>query len=255
MRQKLQIVAVRKPVVRQVNFPCRQVGRLTLGLPHYNFRHGIMNANQIHKLKLEEFWNQFGGRKTDGVGFKTSDKLEALKRLAVFVVPFKRQSSIQDRRAAFEESKAILHKLWTHRNRICFCCGHPPTARHHIIQIQNGGLNCRKNVVSLCDECHAEIHPWLGNARTSQLTGQQEKENVRALCSGLNARRQRADTRTGWRQASSVQIRPSQSSEPCGFPFALFLFRIEKSSSFFGGLVSVFSVLCFSFYLSSYDTH
>jgi hypothetical protein len=69
------------------------------------------------------------------------------------------------------------------------------------------------------------------------------KENVRALCSGLNARRQRADTRTGWRQASSVQIRPSQSSEPCGFPFALFLFRLKASHFFLRGT-------CFCFVLS-----
>ncbi len=143
-----------------------------------------MNANQIHKLKLEEFWDQFGGKKTDGAGFKTADKLEALKKMSVFVVPFKRQASIQERRTSFDESKAVLHKLWLRRNSVCFCCGLPATARHHIIQIQNGGLNCRKNVVSLCDECHAEIHPWLGNARTSQLTGQQEKENVRALNAG-----------------------------------------------------------------------
>ncbi len=143
------------------NFPCRQVGGLTLSLPHYNFRHGFMNANQAHKLKLEKFWKQFGGKKTNGIGFDKATKLEALKRLAAFVVSFKRQSSIRYRRESFDESKGVMHKLWTRRNRVCFCCGSAATARHHIIQIQNGGMNCRKNIVSLCDGCHAEIHPFL----------------------------------------------------------------------------------------------
>ncbi len=143
------------------DFPCRQVGGITLILPCYNFRHGIMNANQAHKLKLERFWKQFGGKKTNGNGFDRADKLSALKRLATFVVSFKQQASVQNRRASFDESKGVMHKLWTRRNRVCFCCGSPATARHHIIQIQNGGMNCRRNLVSLCDGCHAEIHPWL----------------------------------------------------------------------------------------------
>ncbi len=33
--------------------------------------------------------------------------------------------------------------------------------RHHIIQLQHGGNNGRKNRIALCEVCHNEIHPWL----------------------------------------------------------------------------------------------
>ena len=33
--------------------------------------------------------------------------------------------------------------------------------RHHIIQLQHGGNNGRKNQIALCKNCHNAIHPWL----------------------------------------------------------------------------------------------
>lgn len=33
--------------------------------------------------------------------------------------------------------------------------------RHHIIQVQHGGSNYVRNIVVICDECHAKVHPWL----------------------------------------------------------------------------------------------
>lgn len=49
----------------------------------------------------------------------------------------------------------------------CMTCGVPCECRHHVIQIQNGGRNEKKNLVPLCDGCHGQIHPWLdvGNKR------------------------------------------------------------------------------------------
>jgi hypothetical protein len=43
----------------------------------------------------------------------------------------------------------------------CYVCGYFPTIPHHIIQIQNGGLNIKKNIIRICHECHAKIHPWI----------------------------------------------------------------------------------------------
>jgi len=31
----------------------------------------------------------------------------------------------------------------------------------HVIQLQNGGQNTNVNLVKICGECHAAIHPWL----------------------------------------------------------------------------------------------
>jgi len=51
----------------------------------------------------------------------------------------------------------------------CFVCHLPAQCRHHIIQIQHGGLNRRDNVVGLCHPCHAVIHPWLSTETQSQV--------------------------------------------------------------------------------------
>jgi 5-methylcytosine-specific restriction endonuclease McrA len=32
---------------------------------------------------------------------------------------------------------------------------------HHIIPLNGGGVNIRLNLIPLCFDCHAEIHPWL----------------------------------------------------------------------------------------------
>ena len=45
--------------------------------------------------------------------------------------------------------------------KFCFACKNPAQVRHHIIWIKNGGRNQKNNIVGLCRECHAEIHPWL----------------------------------------------------------------------------------------------
>jgi hypothetical protein len=46
----------------------------------------------------------------------------------------------------------------------CFVCNGPRHLRHHIIQIQNGGVNLRENVVWLCNACHEEVHPWMARS-------------------------------------------------------------------------------------------
>ena len=47
----------------------------------------------------------------------------------------------------------------------CFACGGRSHVRHHIIQLQHGGSNKKRNIVRLCHDCHAEIHPWLKHPR------------------------------------------------------------------------------------------
>lgn len=117
------------------------------------------NGPEIQKELLLGFWGRFNGRKNNGVGFDASVKLEALKALAAIVIPYVKQQAIAARRDKFNEAKVKLHP-WR-RFGFCFVCGSPATSRHHVIQLQNGGINAKKNLVSLCSGCHAEIHPWL----------------------------------------------------------------------------------------------
>jgi hypothetical protein len=47
-------------------------------------------------------------------------------------------------------------------NAMCWVCHvAKATCRHHIIQVQHGGGNDNRNIVPLCDGCHAEVHPWM----------------------------------------------------------------------------------------------
>lgn len=46
-----------------------------------------------------------------------------------------------------------------------------PYHRHHIIQIQHGGSNYIRNIVGLCEACHADVHPWLPKANRARAHG------------------------------------------------------------------------------------
>lgn len=121
-----------------------------------------MNGHLRLKNILVTFWDRFGGRKNKGVGFAKQDKLAALIELSQVKIPYVRQQPIEVRRDDFNESKTALHPWRRFGN--CFACGAPATDRHHIVQLQNGGINSKKNLVSLCANCHGQIHPWMATA-------------------------------------------------------------------------------------------
>jgi hypothetical protein len=50
----------------------------------------------------------------------------------------------------------------------CYGCGsHEKVYLHHIIGVQHGGSNGRRNQVALCFRCHQYLHPWLTDQRTA----------------------------------------------------------------------------------------
>lgn len=51
---------------------------------------------------------------------------------------------------------------------LCVVCRAVTLMQHHVIQIQHGGLNWKRNRVWICGPCHAEIHPWLKEAEGAQ---------------------------------------------------------------------------------------
>jgi len=126
----------------------------------------------LQKRLLVDFWNYFlVGEKVDG-GNKakrmalTANQLEGkitrlnkLKEYADVKIPWK-TNKIKNR-IKFNATKESLHGSHKHLNRKCFVCLGQAHCRHHIIQMQNGGLNSKKNLVSLCHECHSAIHPWM----------------------------------------------------------------------------------------------
>ena len=120
-----------------------------------------MNGNEIQKVAIRQFWDKFGGWRPGNIGLchTKADKLKALKEMADLKIPFKSQTTAAARRQHFNEVKWRLCRAKI--GSPCFACGKPGFARHHIIQIKHGGINSRRNLVILCDPCHAEIHPCL----------------------------------------------------------------------------------------------
>jgi 5-methylcytosine-specific restriction endonuclease McrA len=60
----------------------------------------------------------------------------------------------------------------------CFLCYQKAyLVRHHIVWLSNGGGNEKANVITLCELCHAEIHPWLKETLRSKKS-QSDKLNL-----------------------------------------------------------------------------
>ena len=121
-------------------------------------------AAKLHPLAeisiwLDDFWNKFGGHKNLGYGFRRGEKRKELRKMSELTFSFKRRSALLVRRESFNKIKFDRHSLKSHKN--CFICLQPANIRHHIIGLKNGGTNARRNLVSLCNHCHADIHPWL----------------------------------------------------------------------------------------------
>jgi len=96
-----------------------------------------------HNALLAKFWGNIQNR---------GDRLQWLRKAADWKVE-STSRYIDVRRGSSRLPKA---------DGVCFCCQRrPATSRHHIIQIQNGGRNITKNIVSLCASCHRAVHPWM----------------------------------------------------------------------------------------------
>jgi hypothetical protein len=118
-------------------------------------------STDIHKETINEFWQKFGGFKNDGVNFDQCEKLQAVKIIAEIIIPRKSQQTLQYRRDRFNHVKLHRHSIKSHD--LCFVCSGKAQCRHHLIQLQNGGINSKKNLISICNDCHAKVHPWLSS--------------------------------------------------------------------------------------------
>lgn len=56
------------------------------------------------------------------------------------------------------------------RGKRCDVCRkQPATCQHHIILLSKGGYDSGCNRIPICDDCHAQVHPWL--ADRTELSG------------------------------------------------------------------------------------
>jgi hypothetical protein len=65
-------------------------------------------------------------------------------------------------RESFDFMKRNYYQEW--QGEKCGACKSNPIQNiHHMMLIKNGGINHRENLIGLCKDCHALIHPWLKN--------------------------------------------------------------------------------------------
>lgn len=112
-------------------------------LPQRSPRREVLGITEADALN--EFWKQIG---------QGADKLALLRAFAEVAIIRPDGWSPEAVRAEFQ--------ALTFGDDNCFVCFYHETHIHHIIQIQHGGSNHRRNYAALCERCHGTVHPWLG---------------------------------------------------------------------------------------------
>lgn len=95
-------------------------------------------------VALDEFWRQIHAG---------ADKLALLRAFAEVALVRPAEWKPAEIRADFERLRFGQDQ--------CFVCNFAEVQHHHIIQIQHGGSNNRRNFAALCERCHGAVHPWL----------------------------------------------------------------------------------------------
>ena len=113
-----------------------------------------MNSLEHISNDLRIFWATLGGTRFMPAS-TCAKRLSLLKTYSQKSYYFKHRMDV---RGAFDKVKRRRCHL---EKRKCFVCRESGEVRHHIIPINGGGTNAKRNVVPLCRPCHAEIHPWL----------------------------------------------------------------------------------------------
>jgi hypothetical protein len=104
--------------------------------------------------KFYQFLFESGKPASSPRSLSPNQKLELLQIFADLIVESTSSPSIERRKHRQSVSRFPL-------NSLCFVCKEIAFVRHHIIQLQNGGVTRRKNIIPLCNYCHSRIHPWL----------------------------------------------------------------------------------------------
>lgn len=103
------------------------------------------------ELILTYFWSM---RDSD------SDPFALLRQVGAVKV---RRPSTWDRKAIRREHETGVSPSKWYGEKRCFCCRTADRRLyfHHVVEVQNGGSNARRNLVPLCFKCHQALHPWL----------------------------------------------------------------------------------------------
>jgi hypothetical protein len=95
------------------------------------------------------------------VGYQASDRLAVLLQLTDVIVHRPADWDYTSVRRVHDEQSATSVR-WLGRTACFACDDHQHRVYlHHVIEVQHGGSNTGRNLVSLCFRCHQYLHPWL----------------------------------------------------------------------------------------------
>lgn len=129
-------------------------GRLPRGLLHRLLR-DEMSKSRLTPQGATLHWR----RARKNVGESKGARLSLLKHFAALVITRDVDGTRAERRERHERGSTKPQE-W--KEGVCWACRlWRVLVRHHVIQLQHGGTNWNLNIETICDECHAEVHPWL----------------------------------------------------------------------------------------------
>lgn len=141
--------AVRRPMSDAVTFRWREAGVPVGTLCRSTTLNPLRSAMISHRKNLGSILSEFWRRVS--IERSATDRLVALREYAEVQVKTTRDYG-RVRRGTMGFEKAVGH---------CFACGlRQAIVRHHVVQVQHGGRNRKRNLVHLCRECHAYVHRW-----------------------------------------------------------------------------------------------
>jgi 5-methylcytosine-specific restriction endonuclease McrA len=103
-----------------------------------------------NRILLERFWQSVNGR---DVATRLAI-LRAYARTEMAPDPYERHST-QRLREHYHLRRQ--RGFWNAIGR-CWLCSAEANHRHHIVPIEQGGRNIKKNIVPLCVTCHRSVH-------------------------------------------------------------------------------------------------
>lgn len=110
-------------------------------------------------------YSKYKGR-LNGFWFYTPEspaaRLEKLIEISNFCSRKATPRDLFTKRRSFNKNKYKLLQLSK-----CYVCKEKANHRHHLVQLQNGGTNIKNNLVGLCEECHAKVHPFMFEVQES----------------------------------------------------------------------------------------
>lgn len=101
--------------------------------------------------QLQRFWRKFNA--------PNADKIALLKEMSE-KQPFGYRNKFRRTGKKRSEFNRFRDEISVALG-VCGVCRNQAQAQHHILKLQNDGMNVGLNIIQVCHACHTEIHPWL----------------------------------------------------------------------------------------------